>query len=1143
MDLAAICEVLKATQLTEGDLRRAAEQKLDEASSDSPNQLIGALLAVLAKTDSSGGATPELRQEAAVILRQLVVGVGAKASVWDDLDLQTKVALKAQLLTTLECDPVGPTRRSAGQVVSEVCKTAAEDMESLVKEWPEVLPALARLISVGVETAKRVVGLNILKSLAATIGEGLLAQGGELLQLLSSTLTDQAAEIRAGGAQLLLQLVEQLDPDSVKPLVAAMPAVIAVVQGLANEMKEELLKETLQALSSAAEEEPDFFKDNNLQELWATLVKICGVGPEAFGDNEVRHSAMEVAMTLAVHIVDEIPAPQANALLEEIVGLNLAWMLEVEEDVAAWTTEGKETDEDDCDGDAVEIGEENMDRLAEKIDEEMLMPVLFKVIRASLQRPEADWKHTRSAIMAISQVIEHLEEEEAWVDQCIEFVGNHFKHQHPRVRYVAYWAVGQACYDHSPHVQEKHAALLVPAIVEGIADPNIRVAMQACSSFTPLAEELYPESLEDHLQDLLKILFQRLQAGESRTMQEHCLSSIATVAEVCEDEFAPYYTDVMPMLKHVIASATTEEQRSLRGKAFECVSLVGSVVGKEIFLPDARDVLEEMTRLCQKGFAADDPQRECVHEAAGKIAETLGKDFKPYAPGILPSIFAIIGQRPKELAPEEMPDEDDQEDMSLQIVGDKVLGLKTSVLSEMEDALDLLNKFIKALQEEFCDLMPATCQNLLPLLDFQLSEDLREKAFKTWEVMTESARAAVDCGRIDGAVLRELVTGFLTKTVGALAQGAPEADKVPSETVCGTLQAQAVGIAGVIEKAGAGVLTKDAVKDVAAVVVRLLSAIKCDSDTAESTRRRKGAPMPEEDEDGDEKSDDEVADATPQSLRFCLADVAQALMKVSKEDVAEVSLPSFMDLVGKLLANTANENDRSLGFYIADDIVECLGVHSVPCWDMFMNQALQGVVDKSAYVRQYATSTIGHGAEHAVFAPMAGAAASQVFNVLQKLGERHRRRRAVKADAKQTGLAVDAAIRTLGQILEHQEQTLGQHAGKAWDMWLSSLPIKYDAETGYKTHEQLLRLVARGHPILTAPENQAKVFGLLIEIYKSKRSNSALDKDIAAAVSQVGEEQLKQLAASMPEPKQKKIENMLKTAKSAAKGSPDMLGA
>lgn len=57
----------------------------------------------------------------------------------------------------------------------------------------------------------------------------------------------------------------------------------------------------------------------------------------------------------------------------------------------------------------------------------------------------------------------------------------------------------------------------------------------------------------------------------------------------------------------MLQSAVSKEYRLLRGKAIECVSLIGVSVGKERFLRDVRVVMEELAKT-QMQQSDDDPQ-------------------------------------------------------------------------------------------------------------------------------------------------------------------------------------------------------------------------------------------------------------------------------------------------------------------------------------------------------------------------------------------------------------------------------------------------------------------------------------------------------------------------------------------------------
>ena len=69
------------------------------------------------------------------------------------------------------------------------------------------------------------------------------------------------------------------------------------------------------------------------------------------------------------------------------------------------------------------------------------------------------------------------------------------------------------------------------------------------------------------------------------------MTALAAVAESVEKLFMPYYDQFMPSLKFIVQNAKSKDLRLLRGKAIECISLVGLAVGKEKFMEDASEIM------------------------------------------------------------------------------------------------------------------------------------------------------------------------------------------------------------------------------------------------------------------------------------------------------------------------------------------------------------------------------------------------------------------------------------------------------------------------------------------------------------------------------------------------------------------------
>merc|ERR1719329_499238 len=104
----------------------------------------------------------------------------------------------------------------------------------------------------------------------------------------------------------------------------------------------------------------------------------------------------------------------------------------------------------------------------------------------------------------------------------------------------------------------------------------------------------------------------------------------------------------------------------------------------------------------------------------------------------------------------------------------------------------------------------------------------------------------------------------------------PSGDALDSSAL-GALQAQAIGVAGVVKKAGTGVLGKDEVGQLAGVIAQILGIVSMGKDDpidGGKKRHQKKKRMEEDDDDDDDSDFGEEGAATRQSVRFCLADVS-----------------------------------------------------------------------------------------------------------------------------------------------------------------------------------------------------------------------------------------------------------------------------
>ena len=89
----------------------------------------------------------------------------------------------------------------------------------------------------------------------------------------------------------------------------------------------------------------------------------------------------------------------------------------------------------------------------------------------------------------------------------------------------------------------------------------------------------------------------------------------------------------------MLQSAQGKDYRMLRGKAMECLSLIGVAVGKERFKGDAKDVMDVLIKTQELELEPDDPQVSFLLQACARVCKCLGGDFQPFLPFVIPPLL------------------------------------------------------------------------------------------------------------------------------------------------------------------------------------------------------------------------------------------------------------------------------------------------------------------------------------------------------------------------------------------------------------------------------------------------------------------------------------------------------------------------
>ena len=344
------------------------------------------------------------------------------------------------------------------------------------------------------------------------------------------------------------------------------------------------------------------------------------------------------------------------------------------------------------------------------------------------------------------------------LENIVGMIVANFSDPHPRVRWAAINTVGQMSTDFGPGLQTKLHSVVLPALVTVMDDGCNRVQAHAAAAVINFCEHCDRKILQPYLQGLLTKLHGLL-LRDVRRVQEQAVTAVASVADVAEDYFAPFYDAFMPGLKGLLQSAQGKDYRMLRGKAMECISLIGVAVGKERFGPDAKEVMEILITTQTSALDPDDPQVSFLLQACARICKCLGADFKPYLPFVIPPLLDSAQIDPELHVTDADEDDGAGEEEGMESVtvairgqGNKRITIRTSALEEKATACSMLHSYASELKGGFLPYVQEVARILVPLIKFHYMDDVRTASMMAMPELLQSAVIALQEGEPGASV-------------------------------------------------------------------------------------------------------------------------------------------------------------------------------------------------------------------------------------------------------------------------------------------------------------------------------------------------------------------------------------------------------
>lgn len=457
----------------------------------------------------------------------------------------------------------------------------------------------------------------------------------------------------------------------------------------------------------------------------------------------------------------------------------------------------------------------------------------------------------------------------------------------------------------------------------------------------------------------------------------------------------------------------------------------------------------------------DDPITSYMLQAWARLCKCLGQDFLPYMSVVMPPLLQSAQLKPDvTITSAESDDDIESDDDSIETItlGDKRIGIRTSVLEEKATACNMLCCYADELKEGFFPWIDQVAPTLVPLLKFYFHEEVRRAAVAAMPELLRSAKLAVEKGQAQGrdqSYVKQLSDYIIPALVEAL-------HKEPETEMCSSMLDslnECMQLSGLL-------LDQTQVRAISDEIKNVI--------IASATRKRERSERTKaEDFDADEgellKEENEQEEEVFDQVSECLG----TLIKTFKASF----LPFFEELsmyITPMLGKDKTPEERRIAICIFDDVAEQCRESALKYYDTYLPFLLEASNDENSDVRQAAVYGVGVCAEFGghVFRPLVGEALSKLNNVI-----RH-----PEARLPDNIMAYDNAVSALGKICQFHRD--GIDAAQVVPAWLSCLPIKDDKIEAKVVHEQLCSMVERSDTEILGPHSQylPKIISIFAEV-------------------------------------------------------------
>ena len=703
-------------------------------------------------------------------------------------------------------------------------------------------------------------------------------------------------------------------------------------------------------------------------------------------------------------------------------------------------------DEADEDEELMESQMAHIDTAITSLNKKTTLPLIASILLKMLQAE--DWKQQYSGLLALSQMAEHVERI-GDISSFMPLVFKYMKSPHSKVRYAAVHCIGQIAEDKKEDFTSLYYSTTIHLFLNGLKDSVPRVTSHILAAMSNLIEHTSAESLKQDITSIIEPCLSLLGSGIP-IIKENALPAIASVAQIAEEDFIPHWHKTAETMLQILKDSDKNEDKAIRGRCIEGLTMMGLAVGKEEFEEFADQVIERMTEIQQNDITQDEPQICYILGGWKRILLILKEDFGPYLKEMSTSLFNMIDVITNKQTGTSM----DSNQPNTEFADDPI----STSTENLTCCVDMLHAFLQLLGQDYLPYVEKTSEVLIRIFSHSSNEKAKTDAAKAFH-------KTIKCIQQSDKPDKASIVAAQAKTYVKLLW-----DSANEEFDTESLIDFAHALKEVLSAAGRYMTQPETSHFIEDFIMKQIQ------NSIDRMNDYQNSSSSEEEDQSDE--DINEANTNEEDLQCVLADVIGALFGSHKELVLPFAQTVQSELIPKALTVNTPAS-KTFAMFLAGNLIEFLGIELIPGeWQQLVKMLVEHSTDSSPDVRQAAVYGISALAEKS------GEAFSQVsVSCLQALLSAVKVKKTEAEDKEYFYYARDNAVASIGKVIKSQPNNIGADKNVLISFWLTNLPLKYNKSEAREHHELLLDMILESPSLVFGEKgkNALTIFRILAD--------------------------------------------------------------